>query len=865
MPGPNDNLPNPIPKIKRPAAPNAHDNGDAATPTNGQSTPPSGEAPTDDLTAEIEDFSANRFWDMTDEQEADVPLPPRPTDFTPAIPPAGSIVDPSQIPDEAPPVSADPLGGGAITWHDQDDPFAVAPAFPEPPEDDQNPDRSDAPQRTRPARAASPRQSASPARPVAARSVASTAPPWVPRKRRSMRQIRMLVGGMLLAMVAAATTIWFIVPPHSIVEGHLAFENTPARDTPAWQTFEAQQRSRLADPATSQAAISFLSQEYSDLQPGFLSDAGQYAAVVQGASFQKTDGDNHYDLVLRVHGTDWNGSLARTSELLKALYQSDNDIAAAAAQARGALADWQTNFAVKQQQLDDLNSRIDEQKKLIAAAVAADAQLKGLQTAADQAEVNYTAAQKTLDQDQAEYQSLSNQLSLGAPNPAATQPTRDATYADLQAQIQELTGRIDAAKSTGVDTAMPTAQQNLLSAEQQLDREFASALDLLKDYPDTVQSLTIARQLQGRISDLNDQLILRQHDTIDRYAKRRLFVERATRQRQQAVYAADDQIQQLRDQLALAQNQLDEANQANSTVAPEDKKGLELEVGDLRKQLNERQVALNIDEDPTLHERLGRLIDTTKTHLRDDQQAIQDTMSTLTAQLEATPPMSDITSAQKESLDHVMQGVRDLMQAEAAFTAASLQAAPAAEAIIERQEQVDELKEQADLRRQVLAARPAATQQQRQELAARRDALATRLVDDHKAVDAAHDDFFSKALAGVDAALAVQAGRTAERNLAALLDTRDAKTDEIDAFKENRDSLEQAANSTLYVRQPVQSDVWVAWDDSTRKTIYTFIALIAIGGFFGWLLNGGNLKTITGVGARRKTVKPNPGSPAVTG
>jgi pSer/pThr/pTyr-binding forkhead associated (FHA) protein len=850
-----------IPRFKRPRA-NVHDNGDAPIPS-AEILAEHADA------AEIEDFSENQFWEMTDDQAGDVPLPPRPTDLTPAIPPAGTTADTEGTADA--PTVADPLGGLPHAWDEGADVFAQAPPPMEWQEGDEDSEPSEFAERTRPARSTSARPTSSrPTSPqpgagggklVAQPSLQPTKA-WQPRRRRSMRQIGRMVGGMVLSMSAAAALIWFVLPQHSIVEGRVLFENTPAAGSAAWQTFETQQRTRLADPSTSAAAIELLGKEYSDLKPEYLADIAKTAAIAQNASFAKLDGDNRYDLVVRINESDPTSGTARVSELLKAFYQSDNDLTSAAAQARQALTDWQSSMAAKQQELDDLNSKISEQKKRIADAQTAAGQLKGLQDAADQAEKNYAAAQTTLDKDQAELQKLSNELSLDSVTPAATQPSKDPIYADIEAQIRELNGRIDAAKATGVDKAEPAALQSLIAAEKQLDREFASALDLLKNYPDTVFSLTTARQLNDRISQLNDELIERQSDSIDRYVKRRLFVERAAHRRQQAVYTGDDQIQQLRAQLADATRRLDEAEQANPAMAAEDRKGMELEIRSLRSQLSARQVALNIDEDPTLHERLGRLIDDAKTQLRSDRQAIEDTIGTLTAQLQATPPMPDLTTAQKGSLDHVIQGVQDLIQAEAAFTAASSQAGPAAQAILERQDQVADLKEQADLRQQILAAPPAATQEKRIDLANQRDAIAGRLSDDQKAVLAAHDGFMSNAMAGVDAALSVQAGRVAGQNIETLESNRDAKSSEIDDLRQQEAGLQHAADTTLYVKQPVQSDVSVVWDDSLRKTIFTFLAMTAIGGFFAWKINGSGQRSETGT-AGPKATNSNPASPAV--
>jgi hypothetical protein len=150
------------------------------------------------------------------------------------------------------------------------------------------------------------------------------------------------------------------------------------------------------------------------------------------------------------------------------------------------------------------------------------------------------------------------------------------------------------------------------------------------------------------------------------------------------------------------------------------------------------------------------------------------------------------------------------------------------------------------------------------ELANQRDALADHLSDDQKAVLAAHDDFIVKALAGVDAALSVQAGRVAGQTLETLESSRDAKTGEIDDLIQLKAGLQQAAQTTLYIKPPAQSDLAVVWDDSLRKTIYTLLAMAAIGGFFAWKINGSGQRSQTGK-AGPKATSSNPPSPAVVG
>ncbi|MGA2233225.1 MAG: FHA domain-containing protein, partial [Tepidisphaeraceae bacterium] len=237
--------------------------------------------------AEIEDFSENKFWDLTDEQQLEVPLPQRETDLTPAIPPVipatgGIVADPIGA---APALQMDAAGGAAMG-----EGIIPSDVFGKMPTDG---DAAD-PVESRSARAkAPPAQEYRPLlRPIegSSRAEADEAPTngagrYV-RRAGSKAPIGAMAAAVIIGMAATAGIVYWLTPARSVVEGRLSFVNVPSDGMPDRQALEDDQRRRLADASLADTTVAAFLRNHPNTGAGFLRDSAQFNSIVAGAHFE---------------------------------------------------------------------------------------------------------------------------------------------------------------------------------------------------------------------------------------------------------------------------------------------------------------------------------------------------------------------------------------------------------------------------------------------------------------------------------------------------------------------------------------------------------------------------------------------------
>ena len=771
--------------------------------------------------AEIDDFSENKFWDLTDEQQLDVPLPERTTDLTPVIPPtpvgeAGGIV--------ADPIGSMPAAAGQTT--PPGDVFGAMPT--EPGAQSQAPQARSRAVRTLPegaAYAAAPDESPS-------RYVRQT-PSKVP--------VPAFAAAILAAMGGVGALVYLVVPQRSVVEGRLSFIHVPPDGTPDRQALVDNQRHRLTDPPTRDAAAAALAQNRPGLDAGFLGEAGQYDTVASSAHFEN-QGATGIDLVLRASGRESIGQSERMAELLDTLYQRDADLTAAAATAQGAISDWQPNIDAKQAEVDDSQQSIADQQALIAAAQKIAPTLADAQASAKDAQDQYIADQRTVIADEARLSVLTASLGAKAKapvaskasastQPAATQPSSDGAIADLQQQMQVLSDQIGTVQNAGSEEVTAYAHKRVLEVIDALTHDIAAGSDLLHDHPDLQISVSGARALNQRIGDLADQMA-KQRQRTRQYEDLGRLIERAARLRAQAIFDADAQLIQLNSDLDAARTQFDEAISPNSNAADDVRVAAQTNLEKLQQQVLARRRALTPHRAGTLSQHVDRLIAAGRRQSEDAQQVVAVTAQTLAAQLETTPPIGGLTDAQRDLGMRIVQGLLVLARAQTDYTACiAAEGGSSAQLLLSLQDQLAELKDQADARGAVLNAAPPAGDDQRQQPTAERDALAAKIPGEIKTMESDAAAFFYNTLAAVDTDLQVLAGDDAQRTLPALTAARDAKLGDLAAMKQSRDRLQAAADATVDVKHPAAADnVRVISDTSDLRTNLSAAAALITGG-----------------------------------
>jgi FHA domain len=750
---------------------------------------------------EVEDFANDKFWDQSDEEQPEVPLPPRDKDLTPPIP-TGPQTEPPPVEAEAPIAE-------------------VEKTAPPPP---------------------------AVRRPPISAAVA-IALQGEPLPSRSWRPRAAYVA--LLSMAVAAGATWMVLPVHSTVEGHLAYLHAPAPGTPEWQAFEADQRQRLADDSTRELAAESLAKDHPETTAGFLQgEAGPFNAIIQAAQFQSGVAGSA-QCVLRASGTDGQSDSERVAEVLKAMYQKDADLISAALSAQKALTDWEPNVTAKQVELDDLEDRIKEQQAVAAAGSGLAEKLAGIHSAAEQTAQQCLAAEETVQADQARLDALAARLVSKLPGPAPIKTTTapaatqavvqsfpaDARWSELQREIDGAAAEMNGLKTQVADLAGAHPETIVADAAKRLQEAMTGNKDLFDAHPDLQASIDSVSDYQGRVSALLDQLRVRRHNSWERLQEFKGVIVDIGRRWQQAIYNGDPQLVELQNQLETAQANIDAMTDAD--ISQEDREVMFHQRDQLERQIESRQRELNADDGLSMRDRAQRLIDESAKQLDQDRQFINDTLGTLQGQLGATPIATDLLPDQKSQLIRVLQRMADLAHAQSDYAASLADVDETASVVASLSRAIDDLRQRLDARRQILTAAAPASDAERQRINAEIDELSAQVANERKTMEAAHADFTDKAQASIKADLTMLDASRAQRQVESLTQARDVKAGDLAAIQRSRDVLQQTVDSTVDVKQPNEADVQWVQDDSGRKLIYSAVSALIVGAAVGGLMKMG--------------------------
>jgi pSer/pThr/pTyr-binding forkhead associated (FHA) protein len=795
------------------------------------------------FSTEVEDFSESAFWDLPEDEQSDVPLPERAKDLAPAIPPVGAVADSLGGLVGQPPAGAGVDGAELPVTPAQDEVFRAAAD-----EADTNGDGetggSEVP--AAPSRAPATLERSPLRKPPTANSSASgmiaagmfnaATDPRRPKRKNKSVKLALQLGSMALCMAVAAGGIYLLVPNRATEEGRLSFTNTPDPSSPAWQAFEAVQRQRVADPDLRSLAAAALQKDHPGVDPGMvLTDPKLFAAVVPTARFEQTGSGNagagNGDLVLQLSGTDMAADAQRLAAILKAMYQSDADLVKSSAAARQALEEWDPRITAKQKEISDLDASIAAQKKIVNGAAGVAAKIQAMQTDTDLARKAYSDALQTVESDQIQLMRLRRQLAAAA----TTQPSGDMERLQVRRNIGDLTNQINSLLASRGGDITDQAQKAAATLGQQIDQAIAGAQDKLGSHPDLKQAIAGARALQNQVNDLIAAMVQRAGDLQGRYLQLRRFIEQSLRRQEQIAADSDEQFRDLTSRYNLAATAAADAMADGSTATDEQKVQLQRVADDLERKMSARRRALVKDETAAVRSRLSRLIEGGGTQVTQDRQLIDDTLQTVQAQLSAAPAATGLDDAGRTTVTQIMRGILTLANVQHRYAVAVVQQSDdGAQQLLSLQDQLQELKFRDDALRQIQMAPLPAGDQARDTLMAAQSELVSRLPGEVTVAKAAGATFMDRVLVNVDAALALQATREAQRTSSALAEARDAKAGDLKAMIQGRDTLAQAANAAVDVKRPVDTNVMVVADSSGRNEGLMIGAVVAIGAMFGW-------------------------------
>ena len=194
------------------------------------------------------------------------------------------------------------------------------------------------------------------------------------------------------------------------------------------------------------------------------------------------------------------------------------------------MSDWEPRVTARQAEMTDLQRRADQQKKVIAAAQGLGAQLPKLQSAAMESGRKCMAAEQAMETDLAQINLINARLASvlpALPEHPATRPTRAATRAttqaasaatkpavsdlaleELQRQIDDCSEQLIALETSQTESDITKDRKACEAAHKQMAATLAAAESVLKNNPDMRDSLVSAGQLESRVDDVIDELVV---------------------------------------------------------------------------------------------------------------------------------------------------------------------------------------------------------------------------------------------------------------------------------------------------------------------------------------------------------------------
>jgi pSer/pThr/pTyr-binding forkhead associated (FHA) protein len=775
----------------------------------------------------VEDFAASDFWNRTDEQEGVPPMGvPKPQDFKPPqddslersasassaevttieIPMEGSMPA-AGAPPRQPPVGFPMVGAGATG------PQGVAA---------ENYSRDVQP----------------PASPVG--GPPQRVPP-VPRPRpRRRRLIPFLMLLMLLSMAAAYAGIWYLVPPRSHVFGSLTFLNHDfVAGTIDGSQFEATQRQLLGSDRTRKHAIELLQQHTPQVSAGFLQIPELYGRVTRsiGISATRENGEPQTQIKLAYDGADESGDRTRMLALLGALkdanavtLDSGYRLRQEAEQAHKAVEDATAKIDQLQTQIAGLQRTVDQ-------GPSADrlAQLNRRQSDLEQARF---AAEDAVNIDRTNLSHLraevvTAQQASAKSSESAAAATGDPQLAEMGKQLVDLNARLEAAKRTQT-AGVGQAREKLEDAVKQFNDELATAGGALDNSSVLKQFVDSAKDSQSKARELITMLVVDGEDLEKQLEDTRREVEDLIQSRQQEIWSADPQLQELVAKRDSAQHRYN-ANVGEGINDPVILAPLQQEIESLNAQIKTRQGQLGVDpSEVKLANGLNKVIDSLRNRLAKEKQQIDDVLNPLENQLKSLDPtVAALPDAQRALAQQIRDRLAALNDARRNYAQAVGQGAAAPSATeTDLQKQVDELKARFDERQANLSEQVQKTVGD--ERARQLSDAQLKLEADKKALDDAKNAYDAARIEFDDLNARQRDAQAATASMQLDKDQLDQQKRTLEVLQRQSQQKQAEANVSFDIK-PI-SDLDVVSTSSDPRRDYSTYAIVGLAVIFAFLV-----------------------------
>ncbi len=652
--------------------------------------------------------------------------------------------------------------------------------------------------------------------PPSAATAVATAPP---KRRRSL--VPALMALILLGIAGALVAIHFYVPVQEQVTGRLTFDNF--NFIPGTQDaiqFESAQRRLLAAPDTRRRAVDALTRTSPSVQAGFLASEDPFDRVISTVSLTSL-GHTPVQTALDISrtGADKDGDRARMLALLQALYDVNAPALDANRRALDALDQAQRQVNEDQQKLDDTKNEMAALQSVIDAQPPVE-QFNQLLSKKNQLERDRLDAENAVNRDRSDLAQLQ-----APPASTSTQPdlASDAQLAQMRQQIKDLTAELDAARSDQMSGAV-LARQQLQRAESQFNDQIASANEVLDGGSKLRQFVDSAMDSQAKARELIDMVIIDGQDLEKQLEDTQRDVEDLIESRQAEKWAADPQLQEIRESLESAQHRYN-ANVGQGVTDPRILDPLQKEIDSDTAQMHQRQQDLGVDPNEIkVQEGLSNLVQSLRTKLQKEKEQTDSVLDPLEKQLaDLDPVVTAMPAAEQDLARQIKQRLADLNDARKKYAQSVGEDQPPASAkVLDLQNQITDLKSRLVARQQVLTQAAAAAAQARQttDLTSAQQHLTT----DQKTLDAATQSYATALAAFQEVESKRDAAVAAQQKKINLMDDQRAAFTSLESAKRDRDD-KQAAAQQAFNLEPVSDASVTVIAPTDPRLIYSAIVL----------------------------------------
>lgn len=649
------------------------------------------------------------------------------------------------------------------------------------------------------------------------------------QRRRQLRRVPVLFGGMLASLAAAVAGIYFLVPPRTTIEATLSFRNLETRAKRDRDQFQEQQRRVLLADTTRRDARARLARIDSAAAPGFLDEQLDYLKVVDRATWPES---RRNSLVIPMQGAPADANRLRA--LLLTVFDANKRYLDDAERARHSLRSIQDDIARYDRRLNELKGE-KEALRIKGEQAPTPQQLKHLESETSRLLEEWNHAIAAVKNTEAELTRMRQQPGTGAAagQSGADAPVDDEELAKMQKELDVLTAKADLARESSSERA-DAARRALDEAMASFQTEIAAASQLNQGNPELTAYVASAQKLQETTRNLIDDLFKKQERQFGQLMELKERLNDKLESRRSEMWMADQELQQLTERLAIL------TRQYNAAVGG----GLQKEASDLQSQIELTKNLVKARQDlipgdafyADAVQQLQLIIDNTKKNIDADRIKTDQLVEQLQRSFTSSPPPTDkLPAAQRDlskQLEKKLAAINDARkQYNAAIDVGAADLDPALK------QQITTLTAGVEARRKQLA--DAAAQQlqgkMEQDRAANITVREVELEELKKAEHAAEKAYLARNKDLRDMQLVSADSKSNSEKLDEVINQQGIVEVQLKTLNDQLEAKQRDASSAIEPIKPTEHDV-VAREGDDRRPLYAGVSSLAILVLFGSLI-----------------------------